>query len=87
MTDGQFPGGPPDPSLATQSLVPEVITCAVLTTLVAGAAVAARFYARWRILDVVGTEDWLIFVAFVCCDRRQTVGLAASGTRDERNAS
>ena len=65
MSGNQSLGPPLDPSLSSQNLGPTVVACAVTTTLLAGAAVAARFYTRGRILRVLGTEDWLILTSFV----------------------
>jgi len=56
--------GPPDGNpYETRSGL--VIACYVVTLLLSGAAVGARFYTRGRIQHVLGREDWTILVAWV----------------------
>jgi hypothetical protein len=57
---------------------PNIYACAITTVVIAGIAVAARFYARARILRVVGIEDWCILIALV------GPGLAARSFRRAR---
>ena len=43
----------------------QVVVCAVITVFIAAIAVFLRFFTRWRILHILGKEDWCILVALV----------------------
>jgi hypothetical protein len=42
-----------------------VIACAVLTVSFAAIFVALRFYTRWKIVKMIGGEDWFILVSLI----------------------
>lgn len=44
---------------------PAVVVFPTLTAVVATILVALRFYTRWRILRLLGWEDWLLLVALL----------------------
>ncbi|POS77163.1 hypothetical protein DHEL01_v204455 [Diaporthe helianthi] len=59
-TDGPYP-----PTLPHDSLVPNIIACAVVTWAIAAVFVALRFYTRTCILSVIGWSDWLILTSWI----------------------
>lgn len=65
-TDGPYPPLPDPSTLPHDSLVPNVIACAVVTWAIAAVFVALRFYTRTRILSVLGWSDWLILISWIC---------------------
>lgn len=65
-TDGPYPPLPDPSTLPHDSLVPNIIICAVVTWLIAAVFVALRFYTRTMILSVIGWSDWFIFISWVC---------------------
>ncbi|KAK1760319.1 hypothetical protein QBC47DRAFT_3618 [Echria macrotheca] len=42
-----------------------IVACAILTWVICGLAVSARFYARGKIQNVLGKEDWCVLVAYL----------------------
>ncbi|KAK1753616.1 hypothetical protein QBC47DRAFT_415394 [Echria macrotheca] len=61
MTSAPGPGGPQD----TSTQAAGVIAAWVIMTTMSGITVCLRFYTRRAILNVLGTEDWLILVAML----------------------
>jgi hypothetical protein len=51
-----------DPSQSHQA---NIIVCAILSWMIATGFVAVRFYTRWRIVYVLGVEDWMLLVALI----------------------
>ncbi|KAH8751941.1 hypothetical protein F5883DRAFT_719974 [Diaporthe sp. PMI_573] len=64
-TGGPYPPLPDPSTLPHDSLVPNVIACAVVTWAISAVFVALRFYTRTRILSVIGWSDWLILVSWI----------------------
>ncbi|KAG8167497.1 hypothetical protein KVR01_003186 [Diaporthe batatas] len=64
-TDGPFPPLMDPSTLPHDSLVPNIIVCAVVTWAIAAVFVALRFYTRTCILSVVGWSDWLILISWI----------------------
>ena len=65
-TEGPYPPLPDPSTLPHDSLVTNVIVCAVVTWAIAAVFVALRFYTRTRILSVLGWSDWLILTSWIC---------------------
>lgn len=64
-TDGPYPPLPDPSTVPHDSLVPNVIVCAVVSWAIAAVFVALRFYTRTRILSVLGWSDWLILTSWI----------------------
>lgn len=64
-SDGLYPPLPDPSTLPHDSLVPNIIVCAVVTWAIAAVFVALRFYTRTCILSVIGWSDWLILTSWI----------------------
>ena len=67
MSNSSTPWPPASVStdISSESRAGSLIACVVVTLLLSGAAVGARFYTRGRIQHVLAREDWTILVAWV----------------------
>lgn len=50
---------------STDRLDTVIYVCAILTFTIATFFVALRFYTRWRLVKMVGGEDWLILFSLL----------------------
>lgn len=64
-SDGPYPPLPDPSTLPHDSLVPNIVVCAVVTWAIAAVFVALRFYTRTCILSVIGWSDWLILTSWI----------------------
>jgi hypothetical protein len=55
------------PAESSVDLPATVLACAILSLLISGLAVAARFYTRGRLRKILGSEDWCILCAWLAC--------------------
>jgi hypothetical protein len=49
----------------TGSLDASIYACTVLSVSIAAIFVALRFYTRWRLVRMIGAEDWLILFSLL----------------------
>ena len=70
--NGTLPPVPPDVG-DTPSRQGSIVALFVVMLLIATTGVALRFYTRWKILNIVGIEDWLLAAALVISSPSLTV--------------